>query len=260
MPQGGVLSIATRNVSVKYDGSEDHAWVGAGDYVALTVTDTGTGMPKEVKDHLFEPFFTTKEEGKGTGLGLATVYGIVQQSDGYVWADSEEGHGACFTIYLPAAKTAASKPLPVREEQSPLGAGTLLVVEDEISTNRTLVEFLRGRGYTVLTANSPAEALVISGGCSTSIDLLLADIVMPGMRGTELAWELGKLRPGIKTIFMSGYIDDDVVRRGIAQSNATFLQKPFSLHLLAQKVKEVIASPHSGRASGCPDTVVPPAA
>ena len=256
MPQGGVLSIATKNVFVKYDGSEEHSWVTAGEYIALTVSDTGRGMEKEVKDHLFEPFFTTKEQGKGTGLGLATVYGIVQQSEGYVWADSEPGHGACFTIYLPAIKRALAKPLPGPNQENPRGVGTLLVVEDEASMNRTLVEFLRGRGYTVLTANSAAEALVTSGQYGTSVDLLITDIVMPGMRGTDLALELERLRPGIKTIYMSGYIDDAVVRRGITQSNATFLQKPFSLHSLAQKVSEVLAQTDSREGDGDSTKVV----
>ncbi len=241
MPQGGVLSIATKNVNVKYDGSEEHSWVAAGNYVALTVTDTGKGIPKEVKDHLFEPFFTTKEAGKGTGLGLATVYGIVQQSEGYVWADSEPGHGACFTIYLPATRRAVSKPLLDPKDQNLRGTGTLLVVEDDTSMNRTLVEFLLGRGYTVLTAASPAEALQTAGQYSGAIDLLITDIVMPGIRGTELALELRRLRPGIRTMFMSGYIDNAAVRQGIAESNSIFLQKPFSLHSLAQKINEVLA-------------------
>jgi two-component system cell cycle sensor histidine kinase/response regulator CckA len=256
MPQGGVLSIATKNACVKYNGSEEHAWVNAGNYIALTVSDTGKGMAKEVIDHLFEPFFTTKEEGKGTGLGLATVYGIVQQSEGYVWADSEPGRGACFTIYLPATEMRAARPLPALEELSPRGAGTLLVVEDEMSMNRTLVEFLRGRGYTVLTCNSPAEALLTSPSYGFPIDLLITDIVMPGMSGTDLALELGRLRPGIKTIFMSGYIDDAVVRRSITQSNATFLQKPFSLHSLAQKISEVMLKPDSGEKNGSENVVL----
>ena len=244
MPQGGVLSFATKNVCVKYDGAEEHAWVTAGNYIALTVSDTGVGMTKEVTDHLFEPFFTTKEAGKGTGLGLATVYGIVQQSGGYVWANSEPGHGACFTIYLPATQTAVSTGFTIPDQENLRGSGTLLVVEDEASMNRTLVEFLRGRGYTVLTALSPADALTMAEEYDSSIDLLITDIVMPGMRGTELALQLGRLRPGIKAIFMSGYIDDAMVRREIAELTATFLQKPFSLHSLAQKVREALQERH----------------
>ena len=242
MPNGGRLTIATMNACVREGFTARHSWVPAGDYVALTVTDTGVGMEHAVQDHLFEPFFTTKEEGKGTGLGLATVYGIVHQSNGHVWADSEPGRGACFTIYLAATKTVALEPVSEPAEQNPRGTETLLIVEDEISLHGTLVHFLVGRGYTVLAARSPREALDISDRYDSSIDLLVTDVVMPGMKGTQLSLELRQRRPAIKTIFMSGYIDDAVVRCGLSESSAIFLQKPFSVHALAQKVREVIAN------------------
>ena len=240
MPQGGTLTITTKNVCVEHHGTDGRSWVAAGDYVGLTVCDTGIGMDHEVQEHLFEPFFTTKEAGKGTGLGLATVYGIVRQSNGYVWADSQPGHGACFTIYLPATRKAVLERLSGATQQNPRGTETLLLVEDETSLHETLLEFLGGLGYTVLAAKSPQEALAVSGQYRHAIDLLITDVVMPGMYGTDLSQELQRLRPGIRTIFMSGYIDDAMVRSTMMKSGSAFLQKPFTLHILAQKVREVI--------------------
>jgi len=261
MPEGGSLVVATKNVSVKQEGSAEHCWVSVGDYVALTVTDAGMGMSKEVQDHLFEPFFTTKEDGKGTGLGLATVLGVVQQSEGYVWANSELGRGTCITIYLPAIRDALSQTHHQdTNEQSPKGLETLLVVEDETSLHGTLVEFLAGRGYSVLAAKSPHEALLISSQYKAPIDVLITDVVMPGIRGTELSVQILRHHPGIKTIFMSGYIDDAMVRHEITMESATYLQKPFSLHSLAQKIREVIEQPGPDRRPGVSDVEVPGAA
>ncbi|MGA9567874.1 MAG: PAS domain S-box protein [Candidatus Korobacteraceae bacterium] len=240
MPHGGTLSIATKNITVKFAGREEHGWVNAGDYVSMTVTDTGIGMSKEVQEHLFEPFFTTKEDGKGTGLGLATVYGIAQQSGGYVWAKSELGQGTRFTIFLPATKVAAPKSVAAGIEQNPRGTEKLLVVEDDADLHQTLVEFLAERGYAVLAAASPQEALLIARQCSAPIDLLITDVVMPGIRGPELSKEIRRHHPEIKTIYMSGYIDDAVSRHDVTIDNSTFLQKPVSLHALALKLREVL--------------------
>ncbi len=241
MPHGGALTISTRNVSVGSGGVEQRSWIGAGDYVALTVCDTGVGMDEKIKEHLFEPFFTTKEAGKGTGLGLATVYGIIQQSNGYVWVDSKPGQGACFTIYLPATSKKVPEQFSGTREQNPRGSETVLVVEDETSLHGTLLEFLAGLGYTVLAAKSPQEALAMACQRQGVIELLITDVVMPGMYGTNLAVKLRELRPGIQTIFMSGYVNDAEVRSAMTKSSSAFLQKPFTLHTLAQKIREVMA-------------------
>ncbi|MGA9567583.1 MAG: PAS domain S-box protein, partial [Candidatus Korobacteraceae bacterium] len=187
MPEGGILGISTRNVSVKFGGREEYGWVNAGNYVAMTVTDTGIGMSEEVQQHVFEPFFTTKETGKGTGLGLATVYGIVQQSGGYVWATSQLGCGSTFTIYIPSTNMAALKQFSGGIEENPRGTETLLVVEDDKDLQQTLVAFLAGRGYTVLAASSPQEAVSVARQYAASIELLITDVVMPGIRGPGLA-------------------------------------------------------------------------
>ncbi len=241
MPEGGTLAISTRNVSVRFDGREEHGWVNAGDYVAMIVTDTGIGMSETIQRHLFEPFYTTKETGKGTGLGLATVYGIVQQSGGYVWAKSELGRGSTFTIYIPSTKVAASKPASGAIDENPRGTETILVVEDDKDLQHTIVAFLAGRGYTVLAAGSPQEALSISRQYGPSIELLITDVVMPGIRGPRLSREIQEHRPQIKTIYISGYVEDAASRDDIMRHESPFLQKPVSLHSLALKVREVIA-------------------
>ena len=240
MPEGGRLAISTRNVRVKFGGREEHGWVNAGDYVAMIVTDTGIGMSETVQQHLFEPFYTTKENGKGTGLGLATVYGIVQQSGGYVWAKSELGRGSTFTIYVPSTKTAALQPSSATIDENPRGTETLLVVEDDKELQQTLVAFLAGRGYTVLAASSPQVALSIARQYAPAIDLLITDVVMPGIRGPKLSREIQRHCPEIKTIYMSGYVEDSASRDDIMRHEAPFLQKPVSLHSLALKVREVL--------------------
>jgi PAS domain S-box-containing protein len=241
MPEGGILAISTKNVRVKFGGREEHGWVNAGDYVAMIVTDTGIGMSETVQQHLFEPFYTTKETGKGTGLGLATVYGIVQQSGGYVWAKSELGRGSSFIIYIPSTKTFALKQSSDAIDNNPRGTETLLVVEDDKDLQQTLVAFLAGRGYAVLAASTPQEALSIARQYALSIELLITDVVMPGMRGPRLAREIRKHRPQIKTIYMSGYVEDSASRDDIMRHDTPFLQKPVRLHSLAVKVREVIA-------------------
>jgi CheY-like chemotaxis protein len=247
MPQGGTLTIATGNVMVKEGSIDGRSYVPPGDYVKLSVTDTGTGVSKEMQERIFEPFFTTKEVGKGTGLGLATVYGVVKQSGGYVWVDSELGQGACFTIYLPRVKGAIALDMSAQAEGLPPGTETLLVAEDEEALKEAMCGYLRGLGYTVLEANSGRQALSIASQHEGAIDLLITDLVMPKMSGRELSQMLGSLRPDLKTIYMSGYTDDAVVRHGISELGVTFLQKPFSLGTLARKVRDTLVPPETAQ-------------
>ncbi len=242
MPQGGTLTIATRNFTTDPAFIAEHPYVQPGDYAVFSVTDTGTGISKEVQQRMFEPFFTTKGVGKGTGLGLSTVYGIVKQSGGYLIADSELGHGASFTIYLPRVQSAVGTEAQ-KTDWFQRGAGTLLVVEDEAALRESLREFLGGLGYTVLAAESGPQALTVASQFEHTLDLLLTDLVMPKMSGRELSLLLQIARPAIKTIFMSGYTDDAVVRHGVQDAGLTFLQKPFSLAVLARKIREMLDTP-----------------
>jgi CheY-like chemotaxis protein len=240
MPQGGTLTIETGNVTVKEGSIGAQPYVLPGDYVRLSVADTGMGISKDVQGHIFDPFFTTKEVGKGTGLGLATVYGIVKQSGGYVWVDSELGRGACFTIYLPRVKRAVAADMPAKAHARPRGTGTILVAEDEDALRGATCDYLHSLGYAVLAASSGQQALSLASEHEGPIDLLITDLVMPGVSGRELAQMLGSLRPDLKTIYMSGYSDDAVLQRGIHEQGATFLQKPFSLGMLALKVRDTL--------------------
>jgi PAS domain S-box-containing protein len=239
MPQGGTLTVATGNVTVQEGSVCGPAGVSPGDYVRLSITDSGTGISKELQEQIFEPFFTTKEVGKGTGLGLATVYGIVKQSGGYLWVDSELGQGACFTIYLPKVERPITPKASAETETNPRGTETLLVVEDEEFIRAAICEFLRSLGYTVFAASSGQEALLVASQ-QEHIDLLLTDVVMPQMSGRELSQMLGILRPDLKTIHMSGYTDDAVLRHGVLDLSTRFLQKPFSLGTLARKVRDTL--------------------
>ena len=240
MPQGGTLTITTGNVTVGTGGLSDHPDISPGDYVMLSVADTGTGISKNVMDQIFDPFFTTKEVGKGTGLGLAMVYGMVRQSGGHVWVESEVGKGTCFTIYLPRVMALVDFETSANTEHHPRGEGTVLVVEDEDALREAMCNYLRSLGYVVLEANSGPEALVVANQ-QGDIDLLITDVVMPKMSGRELSQMMESLRPGMKTIHMSGYTDDAVLRHGI-EEGASFLQKPFSLGTLARKVHDALLS------------------
>jgi PAS domain S-box-containing protein len=243
MPQGGNLTLTTNNVKVDDSFAATHEYISHGDYVMLSVTDTGQGMSKQVQDRLFEPFFTTKGVGKGTGLGLATVYGIVKQSNGYVWFNSELEQGTTCTIYLPRVQQPVATTAVRNIEQSQRGTETLLVVEDEQALREAVCEFLRSLGYDVLAADSGQHALSIASLHNRPVDVLVTDVVMPGMSGRQISQILGSLLPALKTIYMSGYTDDAVVRHGIRESAVAFLQKPFSLATLARKVREVIGQP-----------------
>jgi PAS domain S-box-containing protein len=246
MPQGGTLTVATRNVTVEAGEMSDHPNISPGEYVKLSVTDTGKGMGKKVLEQIFEPFFTTKEVGKGTGLGLAMVYGMVRQSGGYVWADSEVGVGTCITIYLPRVNAPVTAEVSARAERQLRGSGVILVVEDENALRDAMCAYLRSLGYAVLAANSGPEALALANR-SDHIDLLITDVVMPKMSGRELSQILVGLRPSLKTIHMSGYMDDAVLRLGIQELGTSFLQKPFSLGTLARKVYDTLRTPEAAR-------------
>ncbi len=229
MPQGGTLTIATRNATPDEAFIAEHPYFKPGDYAVLLRVDTGTGISEEVQQHMFEPFFTTKSVGKGTGLGLSTVYGIVKQSGGYLIADSVPGHGACFSIYLPRVQGAVLGAEMRKTEWLQRGAGTLLVVEDEAELRGSIHEFLDSLGYTILDADCGPQALTIASQFKQPIDLMITDLVMPKMSGRELSQLLGDSRPGMKTIFMSGYTDDAVMHHGVHEAGVVFLQKPFSL-------------------------------
>ena len=241
MPNGGKLILETANVELDEEYSRTHVGVKPSPYVMLSVTDTGGGMTPEVKDRIFDPFFTTKEKGKGTGLGLSTVYGIVKQSGGYIWVYSELGHGTVFKIYLPRVDEPV-EPLEegVRWEETPRGKETILLVEDEGAVRRLAAEFLRKQGYTVLEAQHGDEAFFICRQHKDSIDLMVTDVVMPGMSGRELVEHLAPLRPGMKVLYMSGYTDDAIVHHGVLEEGMNFIQKPFSMMKLAQKVRDIL--------------------
>jgi PAS domain S-box-containing protein len=240
MPQGGTLTISTENLTVDERSLDKHPYVAPGSYVLLSVCDTGSGISKEVQERMFEPFFTTKEGGKGTGLGLSTVFGVVQQSGGHIWVDSEPGKGACFTVCLPKAEGTVRTENLATPEVGQKGAETILIAEDEESLQEAIGRYLSSMGYTVLSASSGPQALAVAEGYAGTIDLLITDVVMPKMSGRELAKALEQVRPKLKTIYMSGYTDDAVVRYSVSEEGVVFLQKPFSLSTLARKVREMM--------------------
>ncbi|MGB8672852.1 MAG: PAS domain S-box protein [Candidatus Acidiferrales bacterium] len=244
MPQGGRITIETANVELDASFSHPPAVLAPGRYVMLAVTDNGCGMDAATQAHIFEPFFTTKEKGKGTGLGLATVYGIVKQTGGYVWVYSEPGRGTSFKIYLPRIEDEVPAGVsPSRPEEKALARGTetILLVEDEKGVRDLTREYLQMSGYSVLDAEDGHTALELAALHSGPIDLLMTDVVMPGISGRELSDRVAKIRPGIKVLFMSGYTDQAVVHHGILETNAVLLQKPFTLLALAAKLRELLA-------------------
>ncbi len=240
MPEGGKLTIATQNVSVE----KTHSSIPAGNYVCLSLSDTGCGMAESVKSHIFEPFFTTKAKGKGTGLGLATVYGIVKQSEGFIECTSAPGEGTRFDVYFPATEPF----LPLEDfgediESVATHNETVLLVEDDEAVRESATAMLESIGFHVLVAQSGSEAIEISREYSRDIELVLTDVVMPGMSGNQLAAKLREDRPDTKFLFMSGYTDDAVLRQGIKQSAVPFLQKPFTLRTMARKMEDVLRAP-----------------
>jgi PAS domain S-box-containing protein len=241
MPQGGRLIIETANVELGEDHADRRPVVNPGRYVMLAVSDTGVGMDAETQSHIFEPFFTTKEKGRGTGLGLAMVYGTVKQSGGYVWVYSELGQGTTFKIYLPRIEEVAESVLASElRGRSVTGLETILLIEDEEAVRTLATRILQDLGYKVLESTSPENALQISGQYMEPIELLLTDVVLPGISGRKIAEHLAVSRPSMKVLYMSGYTDDSVVRHGVLQASTAFLQKPFTPASLSRKVREVL--------------------
>jgi CheY-like chemotaxis protein len=240
MPGGGVLTIETANVDIDEAQVSTHGDGGEGPHVLLAVSDTGEGMDEDVAKHLFEPFFTTKEAGAGTGLGLATVFGVVKQSGGGIYVYSEPGRGSTFKIYLPAA-TAEPEPVEVlSDREAGRGSETIMVVEDDDGVRELVRLMLEANGYQVLSVHDADEAERIC--TSRAIDLLLTDVVMPHVSGSQLAARLSAVAPAMRILFMSGYSDEAVVRHGELSEAAAFLEKPFTERALASKVREVLDS------------------
>jgi len=241
MPDGGKLTIETMNVHLAEEYVKLHPGVSGGWFVMLSVSDTGSGIDKTIKEHIFEPFFTTKEQGKGTGLGLSTVYGIVKQSGGSIWVYSEPGNGTTFKIYFPfTQETAKSAGQEIFTEKDLSGNETILIAEDEDSVRALAISGLQRYGYRILSAQNSQEAQKLAGAEQGAIDLLLTDVIMPGGSGGELAKLLTAQFPKLKVLFMSGYTDEGIVRHGILDEKAHFIQKPFVLETLAEKIRQLL--------------------
>ncbi|HXY26640.1 MAG TPA: ATP-binding protein [Candidatus Acidoferrum sp.] len=243
MPGGGKLTVQIRIVDLNEAEARRRPPMSPGHYVLLSVADTGTGMDEKTKAHIFEPFFTTKEVGKGTGLGLATVYGVVKQSGGFIWVESAPGQGTTFEIYLPVVSDA----VPAKEREAgsaplPRGSETVLVVEDEEGVRELAAEFLRSNGYSVLEARDGVEAMEISGRFAGTIHVILTDMVMPRMSGTELVKNMKTVRPAAKAILMSGYSEQFKAQQDGSPDQFSVLQKPFSLNSLVEAVRAVLAA------------------
>jgi len=242
MPNGGRILIETSNVDLDDAYAQDHVTVRPGRYVMLAVTDTGIGMTSDTVAHIFEPFYTTKESGRGTGLGLSTVYGIVKQSGGYIWVYSEPGKGTTFKVYLPRVEegvevsSSAEIPAPAARD----GKETILLVEDELAVRELTRMVLSKRGYSVLEALNPADAERLAGSHGSEIHLLLTDVVMPGMSGRELAKRLTARHRNLRVLYMSGYTDNVIAEDGTLEEGVAFLEKPFTPQVLAQKVRETL--------------------
>jgi PAS domain S-box-containing protein len=241
MPSGGKLTIETANVELDESYTRSHVDVKPGHYVIFSVSDTGVGMTPEVRERIFEPFFTTKEKGKGTGLGLSTTYGIVKQSEGHIWVYSVQGKGTTFKIYLPRV----NEPLEVirkevLKEELPRGNETILIVEDEEEVRKLAGKILEKQGYRILETYNGDSALLVCEGRNGPIHLMLADVVMPGMNGSELAKLLKPLHPEMKILYMSGYTDNAIVRHGVLEKGVNYIQKPFTMEGLVRKVREVL--------------------
>jgi CheY-like chemotaxis protein len=242
MPKGGRITIETAGAALDDTYAKTHMGVNPGEYIMIAVSDNGHGMDAETKRRVFEPFFTTKERGKGTGLGLATVYGIVKQAGGDIWVYSEPGRGTTFKLYFPKVAEPATD---LRDDgvSAPQGAETILVVEDEQGVRELTTKILRRLGYHVLAAGSGAEALEIARIHAGNIALAVTDVVMPNMSGAQLAAELRHTQPDIKVVFISGYTENAISQHGVLDEGVAFLAKPFSRESLARKLRETLGAP-----------------
>jgi CheY-like chemotaxis protein len=240
MPDGGVLRIETSHVQLDAREAARQPPMRPGRYVLLTVSDTGCGIEKEMLPKIFEPFFTTKGTGKGTGLGLATVYGIVKQAGGFVWAYSDVGRGTAFKIYLPRVEEAASPPEAPETQTARKASETILLVEDEASLRAMTREILEEHGYRVVEAAAGSEAIEIGHRHPDPIHLLVTDVVMPGMNGRQVADAMLAARPGLRVLYMSGYTDDVIAHRGVLDQGTLFLSKPFSAQALLRRVRQAL--------------------
>lgn len=243
MPSGGKLTIETANVYLDEKYVVKHVGtLQAGQYVMLVVSDTGRGMDAETQSRIFEPFFTTKSLGEGTGLGLSTSYGIVKQHKGNIWVYSEPGKGTSFKVYLPKAESAGQASAEIIETKTSfLGTGTILVVEDEENTRKFICETLESYGYRAIEAESPSDALDFLSCAANKVDLLLTDVIMPGLNGRELYRKASAIRTDLKVLYMSGYTDNVIVHHGILEEGVNFLQKPFSIQVFVQKVSQLLS-------------------
>jgi CheY-like chemotaxis protein len=242
MPAGGRIIIETSNVQIDETYAKTHMGVKPGEFVMIAVSDTGHGMDSATRQNIFEPFFTTKQRGKGTGLGLATVYGMVKQSGGDIWVYSEPGHGTTFKLYFPRVTEPVSPglsedPEPPRHE----GGETVMLVEDEAQVRDLTERMLKQLGYSVLAAAHGKEAMDVSRAHPGKISLLVTDVVMPNMSGKQVADALLSSRPGLRVLYLSGYADNTVVHHGVLDSNVDFLSKPFSREALAHKIREILS-------------------
>lgn len=240
MPKGGRLIITTANVELGEPTNQQHPDVTPGRYALLSVHDTGSGMSDDVLSHIFEPFFTTKDAGKGTGLGLATVYGIVKQGRGHIDVSSKVGQGTTFRVYLPVVEEAPAKPNSQSIQLTSKGHETILIVEDHDTVRNMIAMLLQQHGYNVLEASNGAEGLAVAENHRGPIHLVITDLVMPKLSGREMADRLTALNPGLPVLFMSGYTEDVVIQQGVESSTVDFLHKPFDVTALTQKVREIL--------------------
>jgi two-component system cell cycle sensor histidine kinase/response regulator CckA len=241
MPRGGTITILTTNTSIDQEFTSRHPGSRVGKFVRLSIADTGFGMDEETQRHIFEPFFTTKEIGKGTGLGLSMVYGIVKQLGGYVWVTSFPEGGTTFDIFLPRTKVGPEEEIAEQKlESDHTGSETILLVEDEDIVRELSRQLLESCGYDVIEASSGAAAIELVRGGVSRLDLLMTDVVMPGMSGKELAEHLAEVLPGLPVLFTSGYLEEPVPSRDASGGDLHFIQKPFSYDQLVTKVRSIL--------------------